>query len=72
MKKAKGLLQVLGSEEREKIRVLIKMIQLVVKYLIDINLMVVLPNKLTERDITLSLDLQITYNAEYEPKAIYL
>jgi hypothetical protein len=49
MKKTKGLLQVLGSEEREKIRVLIKMIQLVVQYLIDINLMVVLPNKLTER-----------------------
>jgi hypothetical protein len=48
------------------------MIQLVVPYLIDINLMVVLPNKLTERDITQLLNLQIVYNAEYEPKVMYL
>ena len=47
------------------------MIQLVVPYLIDINLMVVLPNKLT-RDITQLLNLQIVYNAEYEPKVMYL
>jgi hypothetical protein len=68
VERAKGLLHHRLWDEKRGNPSLDREDQLVISYLTHINLIVVERH----RDITLTPNLQIKYNAGYEPKVIYL